>query len=146
MELWSVKLPLTDLGDFAGLLASLDRQIRMPFLASVSPSSETDIHFSLLFELAHHDRIEQSLARNLPGFDTHCHGPSAIFFLHGPHFGDRYGIVNALVKALHKTGIDLLALSCAVSSISLVVPANESDRTIQALNSVFQTPTGQLKN
>ena len=42
--------------------------------------------------------------------------PVAGIFLHGPHFGDRYGIAHTLVAALEKAHIKLLALSCTISS------------------------------
>lgn len=147
MDLWGVKLPVTELGDFAGNLSGLDQfRIKMPFLVSISPPDDDHIYFSFLFETIHHDIVGQTLAGNLSDPDLYCIGPAALLLLHGPHFGDRYGIANALVKTLRKAGIPVLALSCAVSSISLVVRAGDSDQTIQALGSVFQSSTGQLKN
>ena len=147
LDLWSVTLPIERLGDFAGTLSGLNQfRLRMPFLVSISPPSEEDSYFSFLFEAVHHDRVEQTLAKNLPDLDFFCLGPVAVFFLHGPHFGDRYGIANALVKALQKVGVPLLALSCTVSSISFVVQASDSNQTIKSLNSVFQTPAGQIKH
>jgi hypothetical protein len=147
LDLWSVKLPLDLLGDFGASLSGLNQfRLRMPFLVSISPPSEEDLYFSFLFEAVHHDRVEQALARSLPDLDFFCLGPVTVFFLHGPHFGDRYGIANALVRALQKVGVPLLALSCAVSSISLVVEAGESNQTIKALNSVFQTPAEHFKD
>jgi hypothetical protein len=147
LDLWSGTLPLKRLGDFGATLSGLNQfRLGMPFLVSISPPSEENLYFSFLFEAVHHDRVEQTLAKNLPDLDFFCLGPVTVFFLHGPHFGDRYGIANALVKALQKAGVLLLALSCAVSSISFVVQAIDSNETIKALNSVFQTPAGKLKN
>jgi hypothetical protein len=147
LDLWSVTLHLKRLGDFGATLSGLNQfRLRMPFLVSISPPNEENLYLSFLFEAVHHDRVEQTLAKNLPDLDFFCLGPVAVFFLHGPHFGDRYGIANALVKALQKACVPLLALGCAVSSISFVVHASDSNQTIKALNSVFQTPAGQLKN
>jgi aspartokinase len=144
MDLWSITLPFKCLGDLGATLFELNQfQLRMPFLVSTSRPDEEDIYFALLFEGGHHDRVEQILAKNLPGHDSACLGPVTVFFLHGPHFGDRYGIAHALLRALQNAGIPLLALSCAVSSISVVVPGNDSNRTIKVLNSVFQTSVRQ---
>lgn len=143
LDLWRAKLPLGKLRDFAAFLSSLDSSgLRMPFLVSASPSGEENISFSFLFEAAHHDIIEQTPAGTSSGLFRL--GPVSVFFLHGPHFGDRYGIANALVKSLRGAGVPLLALSCAVSSISLVVRSGDSDQTIRALDSVFKTPSGRL--
>jgi aspartokinase len=147
MDLWNITLPLKRLGDLGATLLELNQfQLRMPFLVSTSRPDEENIYFAFLFEASHHDKVEQILAKNLPDLDFSCLSPVSVFFLHGPHFGDRYGIADALLTALRKAGILLLALSCAVSSISVVVPGNDSNRTIKVLNSVFQTPVTQLKH
>lgn len=147
MDLWGVKLPVTELGNFSANLSTLNQfKIRMPFFISISLPDDDHIYFSSLFETVHHDIVKQTLPGNLSELDLYCVGPATVFLLHGPHFGDRYGIANTLVKALQRTGIPVLALSCAISSISLVVRAGDSDQTIHALGSVFQTSTGQLKN
>jgi hypothetical protein len=145
LDQWSVKLPLSRLRDFGITLSTLNEfQLRMPFLVSISPPREDDIYFSFLFEAVHRDRVGQTFAEKLPDLHFFCVGPAALFFLHGPHFGDRYGIANALVKVMHKADTTLLTLSCAVSSISFVVHASDSNQTIEALSSVFRTPAGQL--
>ncbi len=147
LDLWNVTLPFKRLGDLGAALSRMDQsRIRMPFLVSISPPGEENSYFSFLFESAHHDRVEDALSENLHGPEFSCLGQVAAFFLLGPHFGDRYGIAHALVKALRKAGVPLLALSCAVSSVSFVVHAGDSNQTIEALNSVIQTPAGQLKD
>jgi hypothetical protein len=141
LDMWCVKLPLGGLGGFVAALAELDGfGIRMPFFVSISPPDEENIYFSFLFGAVHHDRVERTLAGNIPAPDLFSFGRVAAFFLHGPHFGDRYGIADALVKALYKAGVPLLTVGCAVSSISLAVRAGDLDQTVEALNSVFRKP------
>jgi hypothetical protein len=143
LDLWGVALPVKGFGDLGTVLFELNQfRLKVPFLVSISAPGEETIYFSFLFEAVHHDIVERTLANSLPDPDFFCLSPVAFFFLHGPHFGDRYGIASALIKALHKAGVTLLALSCAVSSISFVVQAGDSIHTIRALNSVFQTPAG----
>jgi aspartokinase len=144
---WNVTLPLERLKNFEMALSSLNQfQLGMPFLVSISPPGEDDIYFSFLLEAAHHIKVARTFAEALPDVRFSCLAPVALLFFHGPHFGDRYGIANALVKVLRKARITLLALSCAVASISLVVRACDLDQTIEALGSVFQTPAAQPRN
>jgi aspartokinase len=69
----------------------------------------------------------------------------SVLFLHGPHFGDRYGIADAFVTALRNGDIPILALSCAVSSISAIIAGNDPDKAIEVLSTRFQTPSGKRR-
>ena len=66
--------------------------------------------------------------------------PVAGIFLHGPHFGDRYGIVNALVEALEQVPVSILALSCSISSISVIIRQHELAPALLVLGQVFEAP------
>jgi aspartokinase len=59
-------------------------------------------------------------------------------FLHGPHFGDRYGIAYTLVTTLEEAQVPLLALSCTVSSISLIIRQPDLMRAVQVLGKSFE--------
>ena len=66
--------------------------------------------------------------------------PVAGIFLHGPHFGDRYGIAHTLVAALEKVHVTILALSCTISSISLIIRQHELAAALLVLGQVFEAP------
>ena len=66
--------------------------------------------------------------------------PVAGIFLHGPHFGDRYGIAHTLVGALDAAHISLLALSCTISSISLIIRQQELAAAQLILGNTFAAP------
>ena len=61
-------------------------------------------------------------------------------FLHGPHFGDRYGIAQILMEALEKAHVSLLALSCTISSISLIIRQHELAAAQLVLTETFAAP------
>ena len=67
--------------------------------------------------------------------------PVATFSVNGPHFGDRYGITNELLHALKENHIDLLALNCTIASIIGVVPSNQIEQVIQAIQGCFDVPS-----
>ncbi len=141
LDLLNTSLPLDRLRDFGAALLELDElPIRIPFLVSKSSPDDTSMYFAFCLAAAYRDEVKNALGRNLPGLDFRCHGPVSVFFLHGPHFGDRYGIANALVRSLRQANISPLALSCAVSSVSVVIEGNNTDQTLAALDTNFQIP------
>jgi aspartokinase len=141
LDLWNMALPLDRLGDFGRALLELDQlQMRMPLLVSKSFPESESLYFAYSLAATCRNQVKQALDRNLPGVDVFCQGPVSVFLLHGPHFGDRYGIANAFVNSLRSAGIAPLAMSCAVSSVSAAIAANDSNRAIEALSSSFQIP------
>ena len=141
LDLWNVGLPLKCLSDFGGTLLDLhELQLRIPFLVSKFSQDLETIFFSFCLAAASRDEVKHALHQHLPSLDPSCFGPVSLFFILGPHFGDRYGIANTLLRVLKTAGIPLLALSYTVSSFSLVIQGNSPDQTIEALHSNFQIP------
>lgn len=64
-------------------------------------------------------------------------GMLAIF---GPHFGDRPGIAGIMFSALASAGINILAISTSISSLSCLIDAARMDDGIQALKQAFAQP------
>jgi len=146
LDIWNVSLPLESMGGFGAFLSELDELgFKLPFLISNSAPGENVIHFSFALEEARRERAEQAFDRFLPGNGCRCQGPVSAVFVHGPHFGDRYGIADVFVTALRRGGIQLLALSCAVSSISAIIADSDPDKTIEVLSSRFQTPSADTR-
>ena len=82
--------------------------------------------------------IKRALSRHLSTVAVSHHPQVAALFIHGPHFGDRYGIARTLTAALKNAGIRLRAMGCAVSSISVVVAAGDLAKAVQTLDATFQ--------
>jgi aspartokinase len=145
LDLWNIILPLRSLGDFGIALFELNQlQLRMPFLVSKTSLDAVTICFAFCFAAARHDEVRQVFNRCLAAGELFCHGPVSVFFMHGPHFGDRHGIVSTCIKSLGNAGIVPLAVSCTVSSISVVVEGNDSKRITAALESSFRIPVKKL--
>jgi aspartokinase len=64
-----------------------------------------------------------------------------IFSMNGPHFGDRHGIAWELLAALEERRVRHLALSCTIASISGVVPSQQMESTLQAIQERFDVPS-----
>lgn len=69
---------------------------------------------------------------------------AAGIFFHGPHFGDRYRIAAALTESMETSGIEPLAFSCAVHSISVIVKARDLRDGLEAIKTKFHAPCQTL--
>jgi aspartokinase len=143
LDLWNLSVQIESMGGFGAFLSQLgELGFKLPFLVSHSAPAEKVIHFSFTLDEGRRELANEALDRCLPARNCYCRRPVSLIFVHGPHFGDRYGIADAFVSALRDGGIPVLALSCAVSSISAVIEGNEPDKAVGALSARFQTPRG----
>jgi aspartokinase len=58
----------------------------------------------------------------------------------GPHFGERPGIAGVMFSALASVGINILAISTSISSISCLIDVDDMDEAIQVLEETFELP------
>jgi aspartokinase len=66
--------------------------------------------------------------------------PVEVVFFYGPHFGERYGIAEAALRALEGGGIHTTAAACSVSCVYLVLPEGQSEEAVRALSETFEVP------
>jgi aspartokinase len=84
---------------------------------------------------------QQALHHTAPHADITSFVSAAVFSMNGPHFGDRYGIVNELLRAFDAHHVDLLGLSCTIASITGVVPSGRLPAAINAIQTRFDIPS-----
>jgi len=141
LDFWHMALPFSQLSRVGDALISFAGQgFKLPFLVGQS-GPEMSLLMGFCLASGHREQIRRILASHLPGVNLSRDDSVTVVSLHGPHFGDRYGIAYALVKTLHDAAVQALAISCAVSSISLVVLTSELERALQAIESVFAVPS-----
>jgi hypothetical protein len=63
-----------------------------------------------------------------------------LLFFQGPHFGDRYGIMDYTHKALTDKQIPMLAAVCSVATIYLVFPGGQGETAKNELTRLFNIP------
>jgi aspartate kinase len=63
-----------------------------------------------------------------------------IVSMFGPHFGERSGIAGVMFSALASVGINILAISTSISSVSCLLDASDMDDAVQALEEAFDLP------
>ena len=70
---------------------------------------------------------------------TACRGV-ALVSVFGPDFRERPGIAGAAFQALAKVGINILAVSTSISTISCVIDEKDHEAAVEALLTVFAVP------
>ena len=140
LDLWSLFVLPPSLADLGAAMEMLARfGLKLPFLVAL-PGPGERLLFAFCMATLAGDEIERVLAAHLPGSSVRRRRRVAALFLHGPHFGDRYGIANALIRALEHSDTEILALGCAVSSISVVINAEDIPAATGALETAFSIP------
>ena len=135
---------LEELGRLGGALEMMRNQgLAVPFLVGIMEAPGR-LRFALAIKCEHSKSVDRLLTEHLPDTELTKAGPAASFTLHGPHFGDRFGIAHALVKSVAKAGVRPLAISCAVSSLSVIVEAQDLDSSLEALSAGFDIPGGRF--
>ena len=138
LDLWSLVVDQRGLAKLGAALMALGQwQIRIPFvIALLSP--ENRLVFNFCFPREQVSQIRETFPSRLGNTLLVRHPQVAALYIHGPHFGDRYGIANTLVRALESAGVSLLALGCTVSSISVIIRAKDLAAAVQALEAAFK--------
>ena len=140
LDLWRLRLPRRSLGGLGAAFLAMDRNgIRLPFLVAQLDEEESTL-FAACLPSEHRQKIRHTLAFQLPGIEPIHLDEVAMLSLHGPHFGDRYGIARALVSAMQSHEVAPLAISCTIASISAVVRADDVEKATAALGTSFQIP------
>jgi aspartokinase len=63
-----------------------------------------------------------------------------LVYFHGPHYGDRYGIVHAALSALESDDVPVLSVACSGASVYLVLPKGGAEAACNALSNAFVVP------
>lgn len=147
LDLWAVSIPSADVLECVADVLTRFREfgLTIPFLIAIPRlgTEELLFAFSTGRPSGSEDQggvIRRLINERLPGMRPMRLIPVAGIFLHGPHFGDRYGIAHALVEALEQVHVSILALSCTISSISVIIRQQELAPALLMLGQVFEAP------
>lgn len=141
-ELLRVNLNRRDLGVMGNTLRAFSGKDRgFSFLVSNPSNEKKAANLSFCLPESGQENSTNMIRELLPEALMNSISPVAVFSMNGPHFGDRYGIASEIFTAFAKAGIDLMALSCSIHSITGVVPSDQSDSAIRAIQGCFEVPS-----
>ncbi len=140
--LHQIDLPTEELASWAGVLQNVTHD--EPGFRLVWCQRETPGPFTF-FLVCHAETWRLLQPMPASGIDKGA-GPSVtcssadVICFHGPHFGDRYGIMEFTYRALAQGPVPLLGVVCSVASIYLVVPAGWGGQAQALLTAAFEIP------
>jgi hypothetical protein len=139
LDLWTVRLRPRWMEQMGMALKDLDDLgMRMPFFVAHS-DPHGDLILALCLASPCRDEMHRVIDKRVPYAVSSVNEAGAVF-LHGPHFGDRHRIANALASSLHEAQIKPLAVSCTVHSISVILRAQDLHAGVKAIATRFHVP------
>jgi aspartate kinase len=133
--------------DKPGLVAHIfqtlgEEELNAQFIVqSIDLNNESHVQFCVAMEDL--DRALTALepvAKQL-GAQRMTHTPSvAVLSVFGPDFRERPGIAGVKFDALASAGINILAVSTSISTVSSVIEDKDFDEALEALHSAFAFP------
>lgn len=67
-------------------------------------------------------------------------GPVTMLSVFGPDFRERPGIAARAFGALARAGVNILAISTSISTVTCVISERDAERSVEALRGVFDLP------
>lgn len=85
-------------------------------------------------------RIVQEIAPELEAGKVVSHPEAAIVSIFGPDFRERPGIAGSMFQALAERGINILAISTSISTVSCVIESDDLEKGLISLRETFDLP------
>ena len=101
------------------------------------------VKFFLLCDDNHWSRVHPFLAHHKHlGTLEEVSSPLMVdlLFFQGPHYGDRYGVLDFTLTPLVEAQVPLLAITCSVATIYLVLPSGWGEQAKRLLSACFEIP------
>jgi aspartate kinase len=67
-------------------------------------------------------------------------GQVGMISIFGPHFGQRPGVAGVMFSALAEAGVNIIAISTSISSLSCIIDVDDMDQAIEAIEEAFEMP------
>ncbi|MCP3890891.1 MAG: hypothetical protein GY702_18765 [Desulfobulbaceae bacterium] len=143
LRLVTLNFPSSELSHWGMWISQLEEQIKRFELVTYH-GIENWVTLHLLVDASSANTLfnrVKSTANNVQTLSIDRELPVDVLFLHGPHFQDRFGIIDVAINALNQNKIDLLVSGCAGTSMYLVVPKGNGAKAKEVLKATFIIPT-----
>lgn len=126
----------TDIPSANRALNQLRLQLRPLFMMAAWPRGEPQISICLSLDSA--AKADSVMAAT--GFEAAMPVPVCAIHLQGPHFGDRWGILNYALDGLSQAHVNPLAINASMHSILLAIKPEDEDAAVAGLRLNFREP------
>ena len=140
-------LSVTAVPDRPGIAAAIlsglgDRKVNVQFIVQCIDQSQRD-QVALCVDRDDIDtalEIVNQIAPEIEAGKVISQPEAAIVSIFGPDFRERPGIAGAMFKALADNGINILAISTSISTVSCVIKSDDLEGGLNALRATFDLP------
>ncbi len=136
--------PATSMALWGRRIISLEQSLKRFELVTCHAGNSNTVELHILFDLENAGILRSTintLIKEEKNTAFTLKQPVDVLFLFGPHFQDRYGIVDIAFNALRKNDIDILVSGCAGTSMYFVTSENEGRKGFKILADTFLIPT-----
>jgi len=144
-HLSQITLTLTENNFLNDLFVQLEEMgVKIKFLVS-HQGKDGILHITFCVEKTNL-KTTQKILLQLPSNEdsVHINPEVGMVAIHGPHFAEQPGIIDAMHHALTSQGLKVLAISTTVSTSFFVLPASEVVPAIDILKEAFEIPQGKI--
>lgn len=144
-HLCQISLTLFKNNCLKGLFEQLEEVgVKIKFLA-YHQGKDGALHLTFCVEKSSLKTTQKILSQfTLKKDSIHIHAEVGMVAIHGPHFSEQPGIIDAMHHALSSQGLQVLAISTTVSTSFFVIPASEVVKAIDILKETFEIPQGKI--
>ncbi len=141
VSLYTLLFPIDRLSFWSGVVRNLEDKGREFLLVNLQSASPAAMQLCLILKkgIRPHLIRDVLLQKVEQEKDTSLEVIAGIelLYLHGPHFQDRYGIIEAVLTPLQHAGIPLLCAGCAGTSVYLAVSEHRGKDAATCLAETF---------
>jgi aspartate kinase len=141
------KIGIMSIPDRPGVAGSIlsalgDRGVNCPFIVHTIDLNELDnivicvARGQLPIALKVLETVKEAVGAKEVVYD----GEVGMVTIFGPHFGGRPGVAGTMFSALASVGINILAISTSISSLSCLIDVDDMDAAMRALEEAFELP------
>jgi aspartate kinase len=119
-----------------------ERGVRCPFIVhNIDLNSLDNIVICVPRKQLKAALVELETIKETTGAKEVVHtGEVGMVTIFGPHFGERAGISGVMFSALASVGINILAISTSISSLSCIIDVDDMDKAVQVIEQAFELP------
>jgi len=140
LALYCFTLPSDRIGQWGAALRSPDNADPAFRLLWAQAEPCERIRICLVCDKIHCHSLRSVLDHPAGHWETCDPAPVDLIYFQGPHFGDRYGIMDFTLRALAPEQAPILATVCAMATIYLVLPSGWGRKACDRLNRAFEIP------
>jgi hypothetical protein len=137
----TIDLPIIRMDQWgSGLMDGIARSGLSLVLFMAQPEGTETLRLYILMEGPQQDLARPSVLRETFPGPWRFYPAAELIAFQGPHYGDRYGIAGAALKALNAQDVPILGLICSGASVYLITPEGKAGEARRALGEAFMIP------